>query len=75
KNLTSIFQNLQNTSQSSQENPQTTTFDLLIYTPSLAILTSTPLTQSIVLPTQSLANLLSNINTNKTFQTSQTQSS
>ncbi|CAG8854181.1 30244_t:CDS:2, partial [Gigaspora margarita] len=56
-------------------NPQTTTFDSSIHTPSLAISTSTPLTQSIVLPTQFLANSLSNINTNKTFQTSQTQSS
>src|SRR5260364_97844 len=47
KNPTSIFQNLQNTSQSSQENPQTTTFNS-------SISTSTPLTQPIVLPTQSL---------------------
>ncbi|CAG8838034.1 36412_t:CDS:2, partial [Gigaspora margarita] len=54
-------------------NPQTTTFNSSIYTPSSAISTSTPLTQFIVLPTQSLANPLSNINTNKTFQTSQTQ--
>ncbi|CAG8748790.1 45946_t:CDS:2, partial [Gigaspora margarita] len=69
KNLTSIFQNLQNTSQSFQKNPQTTTFD------SSAISTSILLTQSIVLSTQSLANPLSNINTNKTFQISQTQSS
>jgi len=75
KNLTSIFQNLQNTSQSSQENPQTTIFDSSIHTPSSAISTSTPLTQPIVFPTQSLANPLSNINTNKTFQTSETQSS
>ncbi|CAG8763618.1 9065_t:CDS:2 [Gigaspora margarita] len=75
KNLTSIFQNLQNILQSSQENPQTTTFDSSIYTPLSAISTSTSLTQSIVLPTQFLANSLSNINTNKTFQTSQTQSS
>ncbi|CAG8854870.1 20287_t:CDS:1, partial [Gigaspora margarita] len=75
KNLTSIFQNLQNTSQSSQENPQTTTFDSSIHTPLSAISTFTPLTQPIVLPTQSFANPLSNINTKKTFQTSQTQSS
>ncbi|CAG8833499.1 1178_t:CDS:2, partial [Gigaspora margarita] len=54
---------------------QTTTFDLSIHTPSSAISTSTPLTQPIVLPAQSLANPLSNINTNKTFQTFQTQSS
>ncbi|CAG8806677.1 26820_t:CDS:2, partial [Gigaspora margarita] len=37
--------------------------------------TSTLLTQPTILLTQSLANSLSNINTNKTFQTSQTQSS
>ncbi|CAG8832593.1 42826_t:CDS:2, partial [Gigaspora margarita] len=40
-----------------------------------SISTSTLLTQSIVLPTRFLANPLSNINTNKTFQTSQNQSS
>ncbi|CAG8857384.1 29291_t:CDS:2, partial [Gigaspora margarita] len=70
KNLTSIFQNLQNTLQLFQENPQTTTFDSSIHTPSLAKSTSTPLTQSTFFPIQSLANPLSNINTNKTFQTS-----
>ncbi|CAG8851067.1 18767_t:CDS:2, partial [Gigaspora margarita] len=42
KNLTSIFQNLKNTSQLFQENPQTTTFDLSIHTTSSAISTSIP---------------------------------
>src|SRR5260364_474848 len=45
KNLTSVFQNLQNTSQSSQGDPQTATFSSPIHTAS-------PLTQPIVLPTQ-----------------------
>ncbi|CAG8531070.1 22524_t:CDS:1, partial [Gigaspora margarita] len=62
--------NLQNTSQSFQEDPQTTTFDLSIYATSLAISISTLLAQPTILSTQSFANLLSNINTNKTFQTS-----
>ncbi|CAG8815135.1 36775_t:CDS:2, partial [Gigaspora margarita] len=75
KNLTLIFQNLQNISQLFQENPQTTTSNSSIHTPSSAISTSTPLIQPIVLSTQSLANPLSNINTNKTFQPFQTQSS
>ncbi|CAG8841999.1 3086_t:CDS:2, partial [Gigaspora margarita] len=75
KNLTSIFQNLQNTSQSFQGDPQTTTFNSPIYTTSSDILTSTFSTQPTVILTQSSAKLLSNINTNKTFQTSQTQPS
>ncbi|CAG8755392.1 6564_t:CDS:2 [Gigaspora margarita] len=52
-----------------QENPQTTTFYSSIHATSSAISTSTLSTQPIVLLTQSLANLLSNINTNKTFET------
>ncbi|CAG8707856.1 44571_t:CDS:2 [Gigaspora margarita] len=74
KNITSIFQNLQNTSQLSQENPQTTTFDSSILATSSDTSTFTLSTKPIVLSTQSLANPLSNINTNKTFQTSQSQS-
>ncbi|CAG8856249.1 8654_t:CDS:1, partial [Gigaspora margarita] len=54
-------------------NPQTTTFDSSIYTPLSAKSTSTLLTQPTVFSAQSFANPLSNINTNKTFQTSQTQ--
>ena len=55
KNLIPLFQNLQNTSQPSQGDPQTTTLNSPIHTTSSAILTSTSSTQSTALPTQSSA--------------------
>ncbi|CAG8855560.1 24641_t:CDS:1, partial [Gigaspora margarita] len=73
KNLTSVFQNLQNTSQLFQGDSQIATFNSPIHTAFLSILISTPSTQSTALSTQFLAKPLSNINTNKTFQTSQIQ--